>query len=341
MSNVPLDEFHNFYQEKIEPLLKDLEVERDEAQKKCEPFKSIIKACCVMGFIFFIFLPSFFKFFSFILFCIALSYAGRVWSIYTKLRNNLKKDVISKILSLYGNMYFVERKDIIKYSEIKEMGIFPKFREKEDDDIVIGVYKNCNFVISESYLWHVENKHAVNDFKGLIMKIQMNKNFTGKTIVGMKGYINKPDKDFEKVELESVDFMKDRCVYSTDQINARYILTTSFMERIESLGRVFNDDRASKEDLYVVRPNYTIGPTFRFNPMQVLGYNSVLNPCKGVNVAFINGYVYLFIPTNEDFFEIPIEDSLLNEKLYYNICSELDSIMGIIEYLHLDQKLGM
>ena len=43
----------------------------------------------------------------------------------------------------------------------------------------------------------------------------------------------------------------------------------------------------------------------------------------------------------EDFFEIPANKSLYNENLYYNICTELDSILGIIEYLHIDQKTGL
>lgn len=259
-----------------------------------------------------------------------------VTSLRTKLRYSLKQNVVSKILALYGNIYFAGKKDVIQASEIRQMGLFPRFTSKVDDDIVIGVHKNCNFVICETCMQHTEgsgkNKRTVTDFKGLIIKVQMNKNFSGQTVVGFKGEINKPNRNFEQVELESVNFMKGRYVYSTDQIEARYILTTAFMERIKALGEVFHKNRSGQD---VSKP---ISTGISFIDKAV---SSILEADVGVSAAFIDGYAYLFIPTYEDFFEIPIDKSLYNEELYYNICTELDSILGIIEYLHLDQRTGL
>lgn len=337
MAKISIDEFHKFYKDKIEPLLGDLEVERADVQKKCKPLIAILIACFVTAVICIFILSS-----DFACACGVISFFCGIlliWpvnSIYSKFRSKLKQNVISKILALYGNMYFAGQKDIIKASDIRKMGLFPRFTSKGDDDIIIGIHKETNFVICETRLTHTEKRGksttTVTDFKGLIIKIQMNKNFTGKTVIGMKGYINKPDKNFEKVELESVDFMKDRCVYSTDQVDARYILTTTFMERIKELGEVFYKDRNGQT---FSKPIST-GISFVDNALA-----SFLDLNVGVSAAFIEGYAYLFVPTQEDFFEIPVDKSLFNEELYYNICTELDSILGIVEYLHLDQKLGL
>lgn len=339
MAKISREEFSKTYKKNIEPLLGDLEVERVEVQKKCKPLIALVVTFLILFLLcLFILRTNVSNTFGVICLIVALVLCWPIYSLTSKLRAKLKQNVISKILSIYGNIYFAGEKDIIKAYEIRQMGLFPRFTLKDDDDIIIGVHKNCNFVICETKLTHREKRGkssvTVTDFQGLIIKAQMNKNFAAKTVIGMKGYINKPDRNFEKVELESVDFMKNRCVYSTDQIDARYILTTSFIERLDALGRDFQEKRTGKTNFWADYWKTGFGLVDKY-------IESVTNSYSSVSAAFIDGYAYLFVRTCEDFFEIPTDKSLFNEELYYNICTELDSILGIIEYLHLDQKTGL
>ena len=81
-------------------------------------------------------------------------------------------------------------------------------------------------------------------FRGAIVEIEMNKNFTGhtffhqKSIAASKIPIDK--KKFAQVELEKSGFSDKYRVYSDNQVEARYLLTTAMMERIEHLSFSFN-----------------------------------------------------------------------------------------------------
>ena len=348
MSEITREEFSKIYNEQFVPRLKDLEIERAEVQRKTQPIGIITIVAfviCVIGF----FIQNGY--------CIGIGFLVAVpciiyaSSLQQKIRVKLKKEIISKILSLYGNLYFSEKKDLISSRDIDNMGLFPRFATKYNDDIIVGIHKGCNFIINECKLEHTERRGkssvTVTDFSGLLIKIQMNKKFSGKTIVGMKGDITKL-RGYEAVELEDVDFMKNKKVYSTDQIEARYILTTSFMERLKALGNTFSQDRMSKHQYATPQEKQLADNAAKTvenikNNQSWFGKlaNSLLDYEIGVCAAFIDGYVYLFVPSGEDFFEIDISSTLYNKEKYYNVYVELQSILAIIDYLKLDTKLGL
>ena len=72
----------------------------------------------------------------------------------------------------------------------------------------------------------------------------MNKSFNGKTIVrkdiGLIGnWFRKTFTSLENVKLEDPTFEKRFEVFSDDQIEARYLLTVTFMERLTQLAETF------------------------------------------------------------------------------------------------------
>jgi Protein of unknown function (DUF3137) len=84
--------------------------------------------------------------------------------------------------------------------------------------------------------------------QGIIATIAMNKNFMGHTIVKhqpKRKYLLEqttpiaPIKGMEVVRLEDPLFESKFEVFSTNQIEARYLLTPSFMENILNLNEVF------------------------------------------------------------------------------------------------------
>jgi hypothetical protein len=344
VAEITREEFQKIYDEKFVPVLEQLDQERLVHLKKCQKWY-IFVGLPLFIVLFVVILLCFLKsdavlvdgfaatfalmvgvifnasLFSLLLTWVALCIVDSVINV-EKFNRKLKKELMSKVLSVYGNLYFSQNKDVISLKEIKSFGLFPNSTRQYIDDVIIGSDNGRNFVIIETILDNY-NESSVADFKGLIVKVQMNKSFTGETVVGEKGKVVKK-KGFENVELESIDFMQSRKVYSTDQIEARYILTTDFIERLESLAVAFKHEYQGimAKIQKIFNKNVTI-------------YNGI------VSAIFTKGFAYLFIPTNVNFFEVSIYKSLLNFEQYYKIYNELEAILSVFDYLNLDSKTGL
>jgi hypothetical protein len=84
----------------------------------------------------------------------------------------------------------------------------------------------------------------IDKFKGLIVRFEMPKYYKGHTIIFENNEENTFVKllagsKYEKVELEDVEFNKRFSVYSTDQVEARYALTSGMMDRMLNLKQTF------------------------------------------------------------------------------------------------------
>lgn len=352
MAEISKEEFLKIYNEKFLPILSKLEPERIQILQKRNkvmgiiiPIVILVVLAIIIGFK----IIDIQIYFAMILVG-ALLVMGVSEGIVYSIKKKLKNEVIPKVLAVYGNLYISPNKDAITLNEMTSTGLFPRASWKSTDDVIIGLDKGCNFVISESELQHSEgsgkSRRTVTDFKGLVVKIQMKKNFTGKTVVGAKDCVSKKH-GFDKVELESVEFMKYRDVYSTDQIEARYILTTSFMEHLENLYDNFCNERsiAAQKTNNVVPKKQKLSKNKSSFAVSVGGFtisDGGINLSRGlVSASFCDGFVYLFIPTYENFFEVDINNTLLNPDNYYKIYNELDSILSVIEYLNLNSKTGL
>ncbi len=112
------------------------------------------------------------------------------------------------------------------------------------------------------------------------------------------------DKNLNKVTLEDPEFSQFYDVYSDDQVEARYILTPTFIERLKNIREVIG---AFHVHCYVE------------------------NQC-----------ITLFIENPRDFFEIgSFNESINNKKIYQDIFVQLITIFNLIHYFKLDKKLGL
>lgn len=150
-------------------------------------------------------------------------------------------------------------------------------------------------------------------FKGLFFCAQFHKSFHGSTIIQTDkfeskwGFIGRGLQKWKHgsqlVELEDPEFEKKFKVYSTDQVEARYLLSTSFMRKVLDL-------------------EHHYGP--------------------GVQMAFQNSEIIIAIPSEKDFFEADSwgtggdEQWLGQVKSFIN---EYHSIMDVIDILELDKNL--
>ncbi|MES2828524.1 MAG: DUF3137 domain-containing protein [Bacteroidota bacterium] len=155
-----------------------------------------------------------------------------------------------------------------------------------------------------------EHWHTI--LKGIVFCADFNKNFKGVTVVRPKdmgaalgAWISDKmpifsSSDRELVKLENTEFCETFVTYSTDQVEARYILTPSMMERLCELN------------------------------------NKTRNT---ISVSFIDSYVYMGFPMSKDYFEPPVFKSLLDPKFLEEDLNVIRFMYGIIKELDLNTRI--
>ena len=230
---------------------------------------------------------------------------------YAKYRKQIKNDIMGEFIKFFEDFSY-------KYGEkmreelIKKSLIFPKYDEIEADDCFFGKYQDVNIKIYEQKLNEVRRgskgqkyRHTV--FQGVAVEMDMNKNFCGQTIVvkdegifnRLRGYDN-----MERINLEDIVFEKEFEVYGTNQVEARYLLTTAFMERILRLKALFNG--------------------------------------KTIQISFYANKILLAIDTQEDMFEAcSFFKTNINQAKFEHVFEEIWTLFSIINILKLNQHIGM
>ncbi len=104
------------------------------------------------------------------------------------------------------------------------------------------------------------------------------------------------------VRLEDPVFRQHFKVYSTDQIEARYILTTAFMNRILKLGEAYK---------------------------------------WKIKAIFINNNIYILIDVRKNWFEMPFFKSSIDINNYKEFLNDFTKLLAITEILKLNQNIGM
>ena len=108
----------------------------------------------------------------------------------------------------------------------------------------------------------------------------------------------------EEIKLEDPEFEKRYRAFSSDEIEGRYLITPTFMERFRTLHTSFGTSKAK--------------------------------------CAFYGNKVMFAIPTRKNLFEIgDLFTPLDNQKQINNFLSEISAIFDLIDYFKLDEKTGV
>lgn len=109
---------------------------------------------------------------------------------------------------------------------------------------------------------------------------------------------------FQGVKLEDLKFDERFSVFSKDQIEARYLITPSFMNRLNHLRTSFGT--------------------------------------KKIKCAFFDDKILFAISTNKDLFELgDFHRSLINKKKIKDFYDEITAIYNMIDYFKLNEKTGL
>lgn len=355
--------FYRIYNSKILPILTEFEGERNKNLSSIIGIPLILTFLVSFIYVYF-FAPyadiSFILFFSYALVCIVGLLGGYfIISINSNFIKNLKISCMPKIVAAFGNMKWYNQYKLISEKVLSTSQIFAKFNKRTSYDAFKGAYKGVDFEIEEVRLLDESgsgrDKTTIDVFRGVIIKVPVNKTVKGTTIVATKGdknirnrdaslgialfcgfmqcfrfvsyeklsiaiivgiaiivivfccsklYSKKSDIRLNEIKLEDTEFSKKYRVYSTDQVEGRYLVTPAFMERFKNLQTAFG--------------------------------------AKNAKCSFCGNNLIFAISTNKNLFEIGnLFQNLKNPKQMTEFFNELSSILALIDYFKLYEKTGL
>lgn len=220
-------------------------------------------------------------------------------------KNKLLREIITNIspnLDYFPNK-FIDKKEFY-YPNIYKIADF-----YSGNDLIDGKFKGVNIKLSDLFLqeeiitYDEKGNQKVRYetiFKGIFFIADFNKFFTSKTYV-LSNKIAFLKKSGNRAYMDDVEFEKCFKTFTNDQINARYVLTPSFMERILKIRDFFK---------------------------------------KEINIAFLDNKIYIYLEFNYDSFEPNLKANLLGENSILNIYeSEILNLLNLVEELKLNQKI--
>jgi hypothetical protein len=314
-----IDELKNFYETELNKDLTVLETERKKVAGKVVLFNVFFGIGAGISVLLF-FAVSFFAFF-----LIAADIAAWV-ILYGKATKNYKSDfkirVIGKIIKFIDENLEYFPDDRISESEYLASDIFKQSPDRySGDDLVTGRIGKTGLRFSEIHSEYETKRRDSNGntttewhtiFKGLFFIGDFNKSFKGGTYVlpdvAQRMFGNVIGNMFQSwnklrgqlIKMEDPDFEKLFVVYGDDQIESRYILSTSLMKRITD---------------YKVRTK------------------------KDIYLSFRQNKIYFAISYNKDLFEPRIFKTLLDFSLIQEYFDDMQMATGIVEDLNLNTRI--
>jgi hypothetical protein len=179
-----------------------------------------------------------------------------------KYRERFKSDVVAEVVKLINPDWKYLYDYCMSQESYQQSGLFPHHYDRYNgDDFVTGQIDQTDFQFSELHTQYKQvtygskgqrHEHWITIFRGLFIHADFNKNFLGTTFIlpdtakRLLGALGQSLQKFsgrgELVKLENPEFEKLFVVYSSDQVEARYILTPAIMESMVNLHRRFGGE---------------------------------------------------------------------------------------------------
>ena len=240
-----------------------------------------------------------------------------LWSSYY---SAFKQQVIKQIIHFIDDTLTYSPTDCISRGRFEECGIFRTHIDRySGDDLVTGKIGSTDMKFSEV---HAEYKTQTTDskgrtqthwhtiFKGLLFSADFNKHFSVSTYVltdtaeNLFGSFGTKFQKFsghgDLVKLEDPEFEKSFVVYSSDQTEARYILSSSLMKRI-------------------------------------LDYK--IKSKKNIKLSFVSSRLFVTVPYGKDLFEPKLFGEITDFKSVEEYYTDLKLVLELIEDLNLNMRI--
>lgn len=220
-----------------------------------------------------------------------------------------KQNIIAAILSeLCEESSFLPNFGITEQAFMAS-GLFSESPDRyHSEDLISGRIDKTCFICSEV---KAEEKRETTDgkgnvstywvdiFSGFFFIADFQKDFRGQTVIYRNSWI-KWSNSGQRIKLENPEFEKRFDTYSTDQVEARYLLTPALMEKLIELDRKF--------------------------PGQI-------------TLSFLDSKVIIAIPDSKNHFETSIWQSQLNNNSIFQEFHTLSALLGIVDDLNLNLRI--
>lgn len=238
-----------------------------------------------------------------------------------EIKARFKSEVIARMVKAIDPSLSYQADGCVSSSDYHKSKLYlSQINKYKGDDLVQGMVGKTAIRFSE-LLTQMEketrdskgnkSKTVTTIFKGLFFVGDFNKKFIGETIVlpdtaeslfGSLGTMLQKwnIKRDQLVKMEDPEFEKAFCVYSNDQVEARYILSTSLMQRI-----------------------------LQFK----------VKTRSNVSMSFIQNEVFIGVPLNENLFEAPFFSSMVKYERIESFNKYLVLFIGIVEDLNLNTRI--
>ncbi|WP_373005423.1 DUF3137 domain-containing protein [Hyphomonas sp.] len=133
-----------------------------------------------------------------------------------------------------------------------DVGIVPDWDRDSYEDLITGTRKGVDFELFEAHL--EERRHSTDSkgrtqtrwvtvFRGQCLRFAFHKSFHGRTLVTRDaGFFNRfgGGKGMQRAMLEDREFERIFEVYTTDQVESRYLLTPDLMQNLVDMEKTFH-----------------------------------------------------------------------------------------------------
>ncbi len=163
-----------------------------------------------------------------------------------RLHGEVKAHLLGRVCSYMGLSYSEQPKNF-PFDAFKGAGLLPSYNTRKLEDHVRGIHDTVKFELAECVLKRRQRTGKtttyVEVYHGILVSLTFAKNFNGKLLVSrdagtVGNFFGGLGKE-QRIRLEDPRFEKMFEVYGTDQVEARYLLTPTFMERIVALSDHF------------------------------------------------------------------------------------------------------
>lgn len=233
---------------------------------------------------------------------------------------HFKRNIIRKIVRFVDESLIFDAGKHISQSDYMASRLFRKTPDRyEGDDYVSGTIGKTAIEFSELHTKYVETSQDedgnsqerwIKIFDGLFFKADFNKHFRGEYFLfsekpkkpsRLERFINR-EKDYlkESIMLENPEFNRQFFVYGTDQVEARYILSSSMMQRLLD----FKEKTGKK-----------------------------------IRISFVGSSIYIAIPYKKPLFEPKYRSSIVDKQDTTDYYYDLRTMVDIVKELDLNTRI--
>ena len=224
-----------------------------------------------------------------------------------------KEKILPKLAKIFGEFqYSIDSK--IAMSLLKPSKIIPSFDRYKSEDYFKGTYKGVGMEFAEIKLTETrgsgKNKRTVTKFKGLCILLDMqSKKFLGHTTLQrdqgkLVEWFKEKNSKMKRARMADPEFEKMFDAYTTDQVEARYLIDPLMIEDLKALYEEYEG--------------------------------------KGMGAAWYDSRMLVMINSNHNHFEpADIKIPATNPESVLNMKNEIGQILSIVDRLSLYDPMAL